>query len=162
MAETWIPPIVSEPEGAGESPAGIGAGGLYSPAVVGAVSQARAGSRYLDPSTGDYSVDSETLNFKQMPPNRQRVLLAVVTKKGSAAAMPSLGIQRPGKITSKFRAELDVFVRSALIHLTDGRRPAISIDDIMAEVVSTGRVQVVISYTDNQTGQQDRAGFFVS
>lgn len=155
MAE--IPPIETSEQGAGTMAAGTGPGGLLVPATVAASPSKSAGSRFLNPITRDYELDQSTNQFAQMPPTRQRVLLALMTKKGSATANPEFGLAVPDKIRSTFAAEVNVSARAALGHLTREDAPVISIDAITVDVPSPGRAILTVSYTDISTGESDEA-----
>lgn len=155
MAE--LPPIETEEQGAGTMAAGIGPGGLLVTATVAASPDKSAGSRFLNPRTRDYEVDSTSGQFAQMPPTRQRVLLALMTRKGSATAWPTFGLRVPDKIRSTFAAEMQANTREALSHLTREDAPVIVIDAITVEIPSPGRAILTVSYTDLLTGESDEA-----
>ena len=76
-------------------------------------------SRYINPGSGDYEVDDVTGHLKQMPPVRQRVLLALKTTLGSSNALPGLGVDKPKKIGTNFQDIMKRRVREALVQLTD-------------------------------------------
>jgi hypothetical protein len=102
-------------------------------------------SRYLNPNTGDYLYDTTTRQLAQMPLNRQRVLIALLTERGSSVVR-SLGIVGPKKMGTNFDAEMSSAVRSALRPLVEAG--AIRIEQIIPRRESTGRGGAVVVYTD--------------
>jgi hypothetical protein len=111
-----------------------------------------AGSRYINPASGDYVYDSTTRQYGQMPTTRQRVLLAVKTLWGSSSALPTLGIRLPRKLGDTFVADIQQAVRSALYQLTNVEQ-VVRIDAIDVIKSQGGRAQATISYTDTTTGE---------
>lgn len=140
---------------AGLFPAGFGVGDDAPEPPTGAW-----GSRYINPSTGDYEQDPDTRQLKQMPPVRQRVLLALKTIAGSSTVRPDDGIRPPRKIDSSFDRRMDDAVRVALRQLTDVEKVA-RVDAVTTERVpgNSGRVTVTVEYTDLTTGQADKVSF---
>src|SRR5690349_21781461 len=144
--------------GFGTMPAGTGPFGIGTPTTTAAPPTGTAGSRYLNPASRDYQQDTDTQQLAQMPAIRQRVLLAVMTEKGSSTALPKFGIARPRKVTPSFEAEITASVRASLVQLTDVER-AIRIDAIDIERGASGRQRVTISYTDISSGTPDEVTF---
>lgn len=138
-------------------PAGISPAGLFTPALAANAPAPSAGSRYVNPATGDYEIDPATGQAAQMPPTRQRVLLALNTVFGSSVAVPDFGLRTPRKIGPRFVGETKAAARSALRHLTREDGPVIRIDAITVDVFSPGKALLTVSYTDLTTGRPDRA-----
>ncbi len=132
----------------------IGPFGVDTPAETAEPATGSVGSRYINPATRDYEFNESTGHLSQMPTLRQRVLLAVMTRKGSSTALPDFGISLPPKMGSTFEAEVTASVRSALIHLTDTER-VMRIDSVVVEKGAGGRARVTISYTDTTAGTPD-------
>jgi hypothetical protein len=128
--------------------------GLGVPVEAAAPPSGPAGSRFINPATGDFEIDTNTLQQKQMPIERQQVLLAVRTIYGSAAAVPTFGLRMPKKMGDRFQAEATNAIRSALAHLTDEQK-VIRLDSVTAERGSGGRGRVTIKYTILRTGRAD-------
>lgn len=135
--------------------AGSGPAGLLSPATVDASPTPSAGSRYINPVTGDYEIDPATGQFAQMPPTRQRVLLALKTAFGSATAQPQFGLRSPRKIGRNYVAQTKQEVRAALRHLTQENSPVIAITAIDVVRIGSSALVVTVSYIDVKTGQSD-------
>jgi len=137
--------------------AGITAAGTGEPATIVDNPKPSEGSLYLNPYTKDYQLDSATGQLAQMPPVRQMVMLALSTWKGSATAVPWLGVKYPDKVGPTFVSEVGDSARSALSHLTTEDSPQITIDRVNVEIVNgvQGRVVVTVSYTDLTTGEYD-------
>lgn len=140
--------------GFGTMPAGTGPFGLGTPLTASAPPSGASGSRYINPATRDYEQDPDSLQLKQMPATRQRVLLALMTARGSSTALRTFGVRIPKKITTTFKAEVQASVRTALLHLTD-TEPVIRIDTIIVETGTGGRVRITVSYTDLLANQRD-------
>ena len=112
--------------------------------------------RYLDGLTGDYAIDHVTGHLASMPVTRQRVLLAILTVKGSSSVLPNMGIRRPPKIDATTTWAMQREVERGLAPLVDEH--AIRIDRIAVEQVEgSGRIRVTVSFTDLQTGKPDSA-----
>lgn len=150
------PPITTPSAGAGTMAAGTGPAGLYSPATVAGSPSLSAGSRYVNPSSGDFEIDSATGQFAQMPPTRQRVLLALKTVVGSATAAPDFGLRAPRKIGRNYVAQTRQEVRSALRHLTSENSPVIRIQAIDVVRIGSSHLVATVSYVDLQTGRADQ------
>ena len=116
-------------------------------AAPAAATQGPALSRYINPCSGDYQIDSYVGQLAGMPTLRQRVLLILNTEYGSSSALPTLGIRRPAKITESFVAETRAAIRQAFYRLTDVER-IMQIDNIFIIKQSGGRVEITIEYRD--------------
>ena len=104
-------------------------------------------SRYINPASGDYEVDPDTLHLKQMPPIRQRVILALKTTLGSATAYPSLGLRKPQAMGDDFEGVMTSNVRFALQQMTDVEG-VLRIDGILVGRRPGGRATVTLAFTD--------------
>lgn len=113
-----------------------------------------AGSRYINPASGQYEQDPGTRQLKQMPALRQRVLLKLRTIKGSSTVLPNLGIVLPRKIDQTFDAKVASGLRVAFRQETDVEK-IMRIDGIAVRRLNTGRVEITLSYTDLTTGEAD-------
>lgn len=151
------PPIETESLGAGTMPAGTMPAGGATEATVAASPRASAGSRYLNPITRDYEIASDTGQQAQMPPARQRVLLALMTIKGSSTADPRFGITAPRKMGDQFVQSMQAAVRAALAHLTRNDAPVIKLQRIDVKIPRGGRAIITVSYIDLSTMQADSA-----
>lgn len=110
--------------------------------------------RFIDGLTGDYQINTITGHLAGMPILRQRILLALVTRKGSSSALPKLGLSWPTKIDAQMARLLDAEARASLFQLTDVEK-CMRIDELTIEQVEgTGRVRLTLRYTDLQTGEQ--------
>lgn len=134
-------------QAAGSSPAGVG-----EPELGDATPVADGGCRYIDPATGDYGIDSSTGSFEQMPAIRQRVMIALLTARGSSTVLPDLGLTRPTKMGDRFQAEMEQAVRQALEQLTEIEQ-VITLDFVSVERGNGGRARITVSYTDLTTGE---------
>ena len=110
-------------------------------------------SRYINPATGQYEIDGDTLQIKSMPGVRQRMLLRLKTLRGSSTSLPMFGVQLPSKINAQFAQRMRSAVRAALYYETDVDRVA----EIISIEIETGgeRAAVRIRYNDLTTGEQD-------
>ena len=149
------PPITTEASGVGTQPFGSSPYGLGTPATVNDEPAASAGSRYLNPFSKDYQIDPNTDQAAQMPPTRQRVLIAVMTVLNSATAIPGLGLRAPRKIGINYIAQTKASVRASLAHLVIEDAPVIEIERIDVIKLGVGRILVTISYIDLLTGLPD-------
>jgi len=133
------------------SPLGVTPFGTGTPATAQTrPSKSPLGARFLDPTTRDYALDSEG-EVKRMPGVRQQVLLAVTTLINSSSTLPGAGISLPRKIGADFARLTRISVEAACAHITESGRA--TIDDVTAEVVSTGRTLITVTYTDLTTGE---------
>ena len=115
------------------------------------------GSRFIDPITKDYAIDPATGQFKQMPPVRQRFLLRLTTVLGSSSVRPGDGVVMPRTITASIEREVDDAVRVAMRVETNVEKIArIESVKVIRDPQNTGRVAVVVSYTDLTTGREDQ------
>ena len=73
----------------------------------------------MNPATGDYEQDLVTGQFAQMPPLRQRVVLALRTLLRSSAAVPTMGVELPRKMGTTYAAEVRNAVLVALRQLVE-------------------------------------------
>jgi hypothetical protein len=140
--------------GFGTAPMGTSGAGLGVPVTAADPPTGPAGSRYINPATGDFEQDSDTLQLKQMPIERQQVLLALKTLYGSAAAAPTFGVRPPKKMGSRFQSEMTAAVRAALRHLTDEQK-VIRLNAVTVTHGQGGRGLVHVDYTITRTGKQD-------
>jgi hypothetical protein len=152
-----VPPIETEGLGFGMMSAGTAPAGLGTPATVAVSPAVSAGSRYINPVTRDYQIAYDTGQQAQMPPARQRVLLALTTLKGSSTAAPLFGLEAPRKMGNRFVASMQGAVRAALAHLTLADSPVIKIQRIDVRVPQGGRAITTVSYVDLSTGANDSA-----
>ena len=143
----------------GTSPFGVGTplSSADPPTALVQAGLARPGCRFIDPRTRDYVQDDDTRQLAQMPPIRQRVLLALLTVKGSSSVLPRMGVATPRKITEAFDTQMRHAVMSALYQLTTVER-VIRVNAIHATRLSpAGRVLVEVEYVDLTTGEDDIA-----
>lgn len=86
--------------------------------------------RRIDPAIGDYVVDDsyESLPFERMSALRQRVVLALGTRKGRISADPEFGNDTLNM--RKIPANIDVIVRQ-------------NVDNALAALIREGSVEVV-------------------
>lgn len=107
-------------------------------------------SRYLDPTTGDYSATSD--GFAVMSPRTQQVVIALTTAQGSIPQNPTFGLRMPAKVTDSFTADVDTAVRSALAHIT-----GLQILGVVVEQSSalSSRYLITVSFRDTVTGRED-------
>ncbi len=141
--------------GFGSAPFGSSGVGLGVPVNSTDPPDGAAGCRYINPRTGDYEVDEDTRQLKQMPATRQKVLLALKTLYGSSSILPTWGIQAPKKMGDTFEADMQAAVRAALRTLTDVQK-VIRIDNIIVQKGAGGRSKTTVVYTDTSSGVDDR------
>src|SRR6478609_537906 len=140
--------------GIGLFPVGLGPCGFGTPISADPIPAGPVGCRFIDPSTGDYAIDIATRQFQQMPPLRQRVLLALTTLFRSNNAVPGFGIKLPQKLGSNYQVEVTNAVNAAVYQLTSIEK-IMQIDSIVAQKGSGGRSLITVSYTDLTTKQKD-------
>ncbi len=133
----------------GTSPFGVG-----TPASATEPPSGPAGSRYLNPVTRDYEVDSSTGQFKQMPGTRQRVLLTVLTVRDSSGVR-GFGVKLPPRMGETFERQVENELRRALRTMTEVEK-SLLINGITVERGLGGRARITIAFTDLVTGDQDR------
>ena len=136
-------------------PFGFGPYGFGTPATGEAPPTGAAGSRYINPQTRDYEIDSVTKQQAQMPGLRQRVLLAVTTVLASSTAIPGMGVNLPKKMGTSYEAQVRNAVLMSVRQMTEVEK-VLRVDAIIVKRTGTGRSQVTISYTDLATGEQDK------
>lgn len=141
---------------AGSSPYGIGtpavADGTGGTILLDPTTNRSTGSRKIDQTTRDYVVD-EYGRFVGMPDVQQLVLMAVTTRKGSAA-MRDLGheLDRIDRISTNVARRVDLTLRACVQHLVT--RGLIEVVGTTVEVVQPGRIQMALLWRD-LTGQID-------
>jgi len=144
--------------GFGVYPSCVSPYGLGTPTPAAEPASGPAGSRYINPATGDYEQDPTTRQLAQMPTTRQRVLLAVKTLQSSISVKRTFGIKLPRKMGTLFDSEMKQAVRSALHHLTDDEA-VIRIDGITVVRGRAGRSETTIEWFDLETGKSDSLSF---
>lgn len=137
---------------------GLGPFGLETPDTPPDVPTGEAGSRFINPATGDYEKDGVTGQLKQMPRTRQRVLLALITLRRTASTSPGFGSKLPRKMGTAFEIETRQAVLYALRHLTDVEK-VIRIESLLVERGLNSRARVTVSYTDLDTNEPDQVIF---
>lgn len=140
--------------GFGSMPLGSGPFGLGTPLPAAPPPVGPAGCRFINPVTKDYEVDSDTGQLKQMPGNRQRVLLALMTLQGSSSVLPQFGARFPKKMGNTFEARCQQEARRALRQLTEVEG-VIRIDGITVTRGLSGRALIVVSWTDLESETQE-------
>jgi len=139
--------------GFGLMPAGLGPFGLGTPAEAPEAIEPTNGSRYINPATRDYEVDAVTGQFSQMPPTRQRVLLALTTRRDTSG-LPGFGLKMPARMGDTFEAEARAAVQLALRHMTELER-SLRVNAIVVEKGALGRARLTVFYTDLLSGERD-------
>jgi phage baseplate assembly protein W len=131
------------------SPIGSTPFGVGTPAVSQAPPETHLrNAAFIDYRERDYVFDSEG-ELERMPVTRQRVLLALATRRGSSSIMPEFGLALPARIDSSFNERAQQAVLDALSHLVG---TAIEIEEIRVDVgYPVGRVKITVSYTDLTT-----------
>lgn len=131
--------------GFGLSPMGLFAYGSGTPLPADQLSDNVTNARYISVNNGDFlALDDGSL--ADMPPIRQRVILALATEKGSAAGLEWLGITLPKKIDAAFETAARNAVRLALYQLLEVEK-VIRLDAVIVEKLTQGRVVLNVSYT---------------
>lgn len=111
------------------------------------------GATFINPRTRDYEVNDDGA-YQRMPTTRHRVLMLLMTEFESAVQVDGdepIGLRLPEKIGPSFKQQADQAVRSCLVPLANDIR----IDDVTTNVLNTGRVEIIVSYTDLTTGNSD-------
>jgi phage baseplate assembly protein W len=142
--------------GLGSSP--LGSSGLGTGSIVEAPERPDPpqGANWIDVQTRDYQVDSLTGELKRMPVTRQRVYLALRTRRGSSAVLREFGTKIPGKIDQFFEQRVINEVRRALADLID--EGAIILQDITVNTtLKRGLALILVDYIDMETGKTDQA-----
>jgi phage baseplate assembly protein W len=106
-------------------------------------------SNFIDPRTGDYVVNEDG-SYQRMPITRQRVMMLVSTRLGSAVEQ-DIGIKLPEKIDQSFPQRVREAVLEALLPIGEDIR----IDSVTTNVIGTGRADITVAYTDLTTGNSD-------
>lgn len=113
------------------------------------------GSRFIDPKTLDYAVDSATGTWKVSTPAQQALQLKLGAERGSGSALPQYGIPMPETMTDSTLREITQSIRTAMAaEIAD---KVLTIDDVRLTTDPTvnGRAVVDIDYTDLSTNQRD-------
>ena len=140
--------------GFGISPCGLFAYGAGTPLPADELSDNVTNARYIAINTGDFqALDDGSL--ADMPPIRQRVIIALATEKGSAAGLEWLGMTLPKKIDASFETAAKNAVRLALNQLIEVEK-VIRLDGVMVQKLTQGRVILTVSYTDLTTLTSDQ------
>lgn len=142
----------------GSAPFGSSGVGLGVPATAGEPPNGPAGSRFIDPVTKDYAVDSTTRQLQQMPPTRQRVLLLLTTVIGSASTLPAIGVRWPRKMGDTYGAQVKNAITAALYQLTQVEK-VIRLKDVLVEKGRGGRSRITVVWVDISTNKEDRQEF---
>ena len=138
--------------GLGTSPFGVGT----PPSAAEPPDLPAAMSRYINPATKQFEIDDVTGNFKSMPTTRQRVLLIMMTIKGSSSALRNFGIAIPSKVNrDTIEQEMRTEIDRAFYRMTTVER-VIRIDDVIVDPGDYGRVALTLVYTDLTTRQADQ------
>jgi phage baseplate assembly protein W len=141
--------------GFGTSAYGLSPFGYGTPTAAGIVPTAgAAGVRWLNSGSRDFEQDPDTLQLKQMPALRQRVLLKLLTTKGSVKINPGFGVGLPRKMGTGFEREMADAVKVAFEQETQIEK-VMRLDAVEVVKLSSGRAQITVSYTDLTTGEED-------
>jgi len=140
--------------GIGLFPAGFGPFGIGTPLSADPLPTPGSGCRFIDPSSKDYAIDTATKQFQQMPPLRQRVLLALITVFASSTAVPKMGVQMPTKMGRTYEAQVRNSINVALNQLVNIEK-VMRVNSITVIKGSGGRSLVTVSYTDLTTNTDD-------
>lgn len=146
--------------GFGTDPLGTSPFGIGTPVAAQPLPEGPAGSRYLDPLVGDYRV-GQLGQLGQMPPVRQRVLLALRTLRGSSTVLPGFGLVLPRKLDEKAEANVRNAVLAALRRMTDVER-VLRVESVVAQKHPGGRLAVLVAFSDLTTGQRDTVSTVLS
>lgn len=140
--------------GLGGSPIGSTPFGAGTPVEAAAPPEAPLqDARFLNVDTKDYEagVDGE---YKAMPSVRQRMLIALGTTLGSAAALQEAGIKLPSRIDERFPQRSEQAIRRAVSFMVQAGE--VRIDSVrLVDSGVIGRSEHVVSYTDLTTGNSD-------
>lgn len=116
--------------------------------------------RFIDPTTGDVSVDDVTGHLRSMPHVRQRFLLLLQTLSGSSSVLPDLGIVVPRIIDDSFARQVDAAIRLGARQMTEVEKVA-RITKITVQASALGRVLALVEYDDLKLDEPDRAAAFI-
>ncbi len=110
------------------------------------------GAPFINSRTRDFERASDG-SIRRMPRTRHRVLVAVTTLQKSMATNPKFGIDLPEQIDESFERKARNSVTMAVKHIVDDGDMVL--DSVTAKVTPYGRAQILISYTDLVTGEDD-------
>lgn len=145
--------------GFGTSPVGSTPFGFGVPTVAPTPpSTVPEGARFIDPFTGDYVLDSEG-EYERISGVRQRVVVALTTRKGSSAVLQTFGLKLPDKIDATFQQRVTNAVRAALSHLIAVKPPVIRLDAVEVQTPQPGRAYITVRWTDLTNGQPEFVTF---
>lgn len=109
--------------------------------------------RYINPGSRDLEIDTSTRHFKQMPKLRQRVLLTLLTLRGSSTVLPDVGVDMPKKLGDRSEPRIRNAVYRAFYRMTTVEK-VMRIDGLLISR-NVGRVTITLVYTDLTTGAAD-------
>lgn len=130
------------------SPFGLGEATAAPTAPLGASTV----SRYINPNTKSYEVDSETGHYAQMPTVRQRVYIALASVRGSSSVLPNLGLRLGGAIDARAENRLRGEVRLAVSDMVAEGVLRIENIDVFVNENALGRLELTLWYTDLTLG----------
>jgi hypothetical protein len=139
--------------GFGAQPLGTSPFGVGTPASAVEPPDGPSGSRFINPVTLDYEVDGTTRQFKQMPPTRQRVFVAVMTRFNSSA-IPGFGTRLPARMGDAFESQVRNEINRALRHMVEVEKSLLVLG-IKVERGMGGRARITISFRDLVAGETD-------
>lgn len=150
--------------GFGNAPFGNSIFGWGQPATTDKRPENLVVARWINPDTNDLEILADG-TFAGMPAVRQRVLLLLRTSLGSAKADGSrtLGstIREIKRIDETTQRKVQVAVRTAL-HQLIAVEKLINLDSVQVNAVSpAGRLEVVISYTDLTSQDEDNVNLIL-
>lgn len=140
--------------GFGTSAMGLFAFGSGTPLPADELSDKVPNARYIGINNGDFQA-LEDGSLADMPPVRQRVIIALATEKGSAAGLEWLGMTLPKKIDASFETAARNAVRLALYQMIEVEK-VLRLDAVIVEKRTQGRVVLTVSYTDLTTLERER------
>jgi hypothetical protein len=114
-------------------------------------------TRKLDAQTLDYVLDDTGREFARMPKLKQRIYLALLTLRGSSAALPRMGIVLPKKLDGSATRRIQASVRDALREVLADGSLVIRRIDVAPHPLNTSRTIVGIEYLDVFAGRPDSA-----
>lgn len=114
-------------------------------------------SRYLD-GKGQYVINAETGRYENMPPVRQRLVIALRHLMGSSTVAPD-GMRYPKIVSKRTKNELQTEVRRVSRQMTEIEK-VMKLEDVIIEPTEwASRVIVTVKFEDLTTGQQDSITF---
>lgn len=155
MAGIGSQPFGSSPYGVGTPDVAADLGGTVL-AESGTGSQ--KGSRYIDPRTGDYALNTSTGRIAGMDDVKQLVLLRMKTTKGSAAYQ-RLGheLKKIDRITNNVQTRIAATIEEAVEDLvTGGLIETVALD---IQVIRPGVIFARFAWRNLLTGLEDEASF---